>query len=251
MDENIDFKVTKIPEVPFEELGKDTISKGDLGEKFVEMCLKVLYLIEGKDFGVFARRESFKKEPVPDFTDRFKKGIQTTFEIEVKNLGLNSDVSKGWLEQNLPPYWFKICNFEKVLIIFGGRINPEVPAFLKKEDIHYIHYENPIDAKDYHDLIWWLKDELLGVSSIRKKIIAAINRDYRNSPLASLLPFYPMFQDRLFLTLKYDNSKSCYILRSFPKREWESEEEIYKSAISGENSSHEWEVKLEELNKSA
>jgi hypothetical protein len=221
MNKKIDFEVRRIPASPFNDLTKT--SKGDLGEKCVEFCLYQLCLELGIDFRTYPRNKSFEKIEVPDFSDEVG-GKRKTFEIEAKNLGLGSRVNRAWIEQNVPSYWFEKNDFQKVLIIFGGNIEPDVPELLRDKEIHYIHYGKPVEAKDFFDLVWWLKDGLLRVLSIRRSAIVAINRTYRSSSLGSLIPLHLLYQDKLFLTLNYDKSKSCFILRSFPKREWNSKQ---------------------------
>lgn len=247
MPEDKDFIIT-VPRIPFFLLNKT--EKGELGEKFIELCLYQLELKLGIDFRTYPRTESYQKRESPDFSDEVG-GKHKTFEIEAKNLSLTSGVNQAWIKQNVPSYWFEKNGFQKVLVIFGGDIEPDVPEYLRNEEFHYIPYEKPVEAKDYRDLVWWLKDKLLDVPSIRRRAIVALNREYRSSPLSSLLKLYLPFDDKLFLTLNYDTSKSCYVLRSFPNREWASQEEFYKCDSLGIDGIHQWEVKLEELNKSA
>jgi len=242
MGKKTDFKVLDIPVAPFNDLPK--YRKGDLGEKCVELCFKSLCLELGIDFRMYPRSASYLKRDVPDFSDDVKSNNKT-FEIEVKNLGLRSRVNRAWIEQNLPLYWFEKSDFQKVLIIFGGKIESDVQELLKDKEVRYIRHKKPVEAKDYPDLIWWLKGELLDVSSIRRRTIVALNRGWQKTPLKLLNSLSFVYQDNLFLTLDYDSSKSCFILRSFPKRDWKSEQEINEAIRSSIDGMHEWIEKMD------
>jgi len=209
----------------FEELS--SIKKGDLGEKFIEYCLKSLLLKENKDFRTYPRTLSFEKEKVPDFSDDVK-GKRKTFEIEAKNLASTTEVSPGWIKKEVLTRFSKDVQ-NKVLVIFGGDIYSRVPELLKDENVFYIRHISPVSAKDYFDLLWWLKDKLLEVPNIRKRAIVAISRIWEGKIERQFSPITLAYRGNDFLLLWKSPDSKRFELRTFPdNRVWEEEwENIY------------------------
>lgn len=162
-------KVSKVPSPPFDDLSNS--EKGRLGEKVVEYVLRSLKL-KDKDFREYP--QSGYGQNYPDFSDGVE-GKNPTFEIEVKNLKPTTEVSPNWTESHVLTRFDEITD-DKVCIIFGGSIYSGVSRLLEEERIQYIHYDEPIEAEDYFEVFWDLKDRLLDIPSLRKRVIVSIRR---------------------------------------------------------------------------
>jgi len=233
------WKVVNVPSLPFSQLGN--IPKGDLGEKFVEFCLKSLFFEENKDFRMYQPSgPSYGGGNYPDLSDD-TAGRRKTFEIEVKNLSLGTPVTRAWCNQQVISRFSK-GNHAKICIIFGGRFDPSfdvISNYLESNGIRFIHYPNPVEAKDYFDLSWRLKDDLLEVTPIRRRAIVAISRIWnpkqKPQPVkipgygkitsgGILLPILAFWGDQPFVTLSIDTHYQSLVLTSLPSnKQWREE----------------------------
>lgn len=214
--------VVNVPAQSFEELSN--IPKGVLGTKCVEYCLKCLCLEENRDFRDYP--VTTKGEKWPDFSDDVK-GKRKTFEIEVKNLSVTTKVSPTWVREAIFSRFSRDVE-AKVSIIFGGEIHPDVPKEHQANGIHFIHFNIPVSAEDFPNVVWPLKNKLLEVPPIRRRAIVAISRIWK-SKLMLLCGIKILNSGKEFLTLRFIQPERSFELKVFrPPEQWiEKWEEVY------------------------
>jgi hypothetical protein len=180
------------------------IEKGDWGECIVEACLFCLGLSKSKDFKEYPR--STKKGQVyPEFSNK-------EFVIEVKNLSRTTEVTPKWIKCNVLPR-FPEYYPTRILIIFGGKIYRKVRGLLKKEKVIFIWYKEPILRKNFRIVIWWLKDKLLEISAIRRKVILVGSRDWKPPIFTTLITN----KKKPFIKVCYNSKDGTFTIESFSR----------------------------------